>query len=157
MEEKHSQAEHRESYSLDADILQDVSPEEQKRIVRRIDSRLLTTVGALYTVSLIDRTNLSAAAIAGMLQDLRLISNRYVKIFSLDGGMQKLTCPVNHHSGFLYYIYRFPTTFSHNYQKNWPSHPSIANCLLLGRCYDRDGFRPKVARNGGSSGDIGNP
>ena len=82
MEEKSRQIEHRESHGLDADILQDISPEEQRRIVRRIDSRLLTTVGALYTVSLIDRTNLSAAAIAGILQDLRLISNRYVRISS---------------------------------------------------------------------------
>lgn len=55
-----------------------VSAEETKRIMRRIDRRLVVTVGALYCVSLMDRTNLSAAAIAGMLEELELIDVRYV-------------------------------------------------------------------------------
>ena len=41
------------------------SPEEQKRIIHRIDRRLVTTTGIMYCISLMDRTNLSAAAIAG--------------------------------------------------------------------------------------------
>ena len=56
-----------------------VTDEEKRRINRRIDRRLVTTVGALYCVSLMDRTNLSAAAIAGMLTDLEMIGNRYVR------------------------------------------------------------------------------
>jgi hypothetical protein len=36
-------------------------------------------VGGMYCVSLIDRTNLGAAAIAGMMQDLLLVGNRYVR------------------------------------------------------------------------------
>lgn len=31
------------------------TPEEQKRIIRRIDRRLVTTVGFMYCVSLMDR------------------------------------------------------------------------------------------------------
>ncbi|CAJ2509775.1 Uu.00g056750.m01.CDS01 [Anthostomella pinea] len=50
---------------------------EAKRIMRQIDRRLVVTVGAMYCVSLTDRTNLSAAAIAGMLEELNLIDNRY--------------------------------------------------------------------------------
>lgn len=38
---------------------------EQKSIIRRIDYRLVLTLGALYCVSLMDRTNLGFAAIAG--------------------------------------------------------------------------------------------
>ena len=38
---------------------------EQKKIIHRIDRRLVVTVGVLYCISLMDRTNLSAAAIAG--------------------------------------------------------------------------------------------
>ncbi|KAK4124656.1 general substrate transporter [Parathielavia appendiculata] len=53
------------------------SPEEQKRIKRQIDRRLVLTVGAMYCVSLMDRTNLGAANIAGMGVDLKLIGNRY--------------------------------------------------------------------------------
>src|SRR5690625_3755393 len=49
-----------------------------KSIMRRIDLRLVTIGGALYCVSLMDRTNFSAAAIAGMLEDLQLVGNRYV-------------------------------------------------------------------------------
>lgn len=55
------------------------SPQEQKRIMRHVDRRLVLTVGAMYCVSLMDRTNLSAAMIAGMRDDLLLtVGDRYV-------------------------------------------------------------------------------
>ena len=41
------------------------TPEEQKKIIRRIDRRLVATLGLLYMCSLMDRTNLSIAVIAG--------------------------------------------------------------------------------------------
>ena len=41
------------------------TPKEQKKIIHRIDRRLVITVGVLYCISLMDRTNLSAANIAG--------------------------------------------------------------------------------------------
>lgn len=44
--------------------------EEQKRIIRRIDLRLVTMTGLTYCISLMDRTNLSAAAIAGYVAGL---------------------------------------------------------------------------------------
>ena len=55
------------------------TPEEQKKIMRHVDRRLVLTVGAMYCVSLMDRTNLGAANIAGMGVDLMLIGNRYVR------------------------------------------------------------------------------
>ncbi len=42
-----------------------VSVAEEKRIMRRIDLRLVLTIGVMYSVSLMDRINLSAANIAG--------------------------------------------------------------------------------------------
>ncbi|KAK4232010.1 general substrate transporter [Podospora fimiseda] len=51
--------------------------DKQKQIIRRVDRRLVLTVGILYCVSLMDRTNLGAAQIAGMAGDLNLIDNRY--------------------------------------------------------------------------------
>lgn len=39
---------------------------EQRKIVHRIDRRLVVTVGIMYSISLMDRTNLSAANIAGL-------------------------------------------------------------------------------------------
>lgn len=41
------------------------TPTEQRKIIHRIDRRLVVTVGVLYCISLMDRTNLSAASIAG--------------------------------------------------------------------------------------------
>jgi hypothetical protein len=41
------------------------SPEEQRKIIHRVDRRLVLTVGVLYCISLMDRTNLGAASIAG--------------------------------------------------------------------------------------------
>ncbi|KAI0857214.1 major facilitator superfamily domain-containing protein [Xylaria cubensis] len=50
---------------------------EARKIVHKIDRRLLVTIGFMYCVSLIDRTNISAAAIAGLAKDLVLTGNRY--------------------------------------------------------------------------------
>lgn len=44
---------------------EEYTPEEQKKIIRRIDLRLVTMTGLAYCISLMDRTNLSMAAIAG--------------------------------------------------------------------------------------------
>ncbi|KAL2842029.1 phthalate transporter [Aspergillus pseudoustus] len=59
------------------DIINSVSAAEERRIVRRIDRRLVVTLGVLYCVSLMDRSNLGAAAIAGMMEDMTLINTRY--------------------------------------------------------------------------------
>ncbi|KAJ7200559.1 phthalate transporter [Mycena pura] len=48
------------------------TPDEQRRIIRRIDARLAVTLGFLYCVSLLDRTNLGSASIAGMQEDLHM-------------------------------------------------------------------------------------
>ncbi|KAJ0306303.1 hypothetical protein COL516b_004761 [Colletotrichum fioriniae] len=50
---------------------------EQKRIMRRVDIRLVATVGLLYCFSVIDRSNLPSAVVAGMREDLELTGNRY--------------------------------------------------------------------------------
>lgn len=45
---------------------------------RRIDIRLLPILGVMYSISLIDRTNLGLALVAGLQEDLGLaIGNRY--------------------------------------------------------------------------------
>jgi len=53
------------------------TPEEQHKIIRRIDRRLVLTLGFLYCVSLMDRTNTGIAVVAGMGVDLVLTGNRY--------------------------------------------------------------------------------
>lgn len=70
---------------LDSDLDHDpdhgFTPEEQRKIMRRIDRRLVVTVGAMYCVSLMDRTNMSAANIAGMSVELVLTGFRYVSFW----------------------------------------------------------------------------
>jgi hypothetical protein len=46
------------------------SLQEQRKIVHRVDRRLVLTVGVLYCISLMDRTNLSAASIAGYVAEM---------------------------------------------------------------------------------------
>ncbi|KAM0324867.1 hypothetical protein ACHAQA_007833 [Verticillium albo-atrum] len=58
-----------------------LSLEEQKKVIRRIDIRLLPILGIMYSISLIDRTNLGLALVAGLQEDLGLdIGNRYTVI-----------------------------------------------------------------------------
>lgn len=50
----------------------------EKKLVRKVDWRLLPILGALYSIALIDRVNISAARVAGMDVDLGLtIGDRY--------------------------------------------------------------------------------
>ncbi|KAI0180791.1 major facilitator superfamily MFS-1 [Hypoxylon sp. FL1284] len=55
----------------------EIDEREGKKIIWRIDRRLVVLVGIMYCVSLMDRTNLSAAAVAGMIEELELTGNRY--------------------------------------------------------------------------------
>ncbi|ELR03791.1 hypothetical protein GMDG_01320 [Pseudogymnoascus destructans 20631-21] len=43
-----------------------LSKEEQRKIIHRVDGRLVATTVAMYAISLMDRTNLGNAGIAGM-------------------------------------------------------------------------------------------
>lgn len=56
---------------------------EQKKIIRKVDMRLIPTLGFMYMVSLMDRTNLGVAMVAGMGVDLNLVGNRYSLIVLL--------------------------------------------------------------------------
>lgn len=48
---------------------------------RRVDLRLLPILGVMYSISLIDRTNLGLALVAGMQEDLGLdVGARYTII-----------------------------------------------------------------------------
>ncbi|KAL4862340.1 hypothetical protein BDV12DRAFT_45709 [Aspergillus spectabilis] len=63
---------------VDIDVDEEYTYAEQRKIVHRVDRRLVTMCGAAYCISLMDRTNVSAAAIAGMMEDLELyIGFRY--------------------------------------------------------------------------------
>jgi hypothetical protein len=66
--------------AVSVDALEEFTPQEAKRIIARVDRRLVTVTGVMYCISVMDRTNLGSAAIAGLLKDLDLVGNRYVSI-----------------------------------------------------------------------------
>lgn len=60
------------------EYLNEFTEEEGRKIIHRVDRRLVTVVGIMYCISLMDRTNLGAAVIAGMAAELRLnVGMRY--------------------------------------------------------------------------------
>ena len=67
--------------SEDDRLLANWSEQEQSALIRKVDWRLIPLCGIMYCVSLLDRTNLSNAAIAGMTVELELSGasvDRYV-------------------------------------------------------------------------------
>jgi hypothetical protein len=57
---------------------------EQRKIIHRVDRRLVSTCGFMYCISLMDRTNLGQAVIAGMSKELKLtVGFRYVSLREL--------------------------------------------------------------------------
>ncbi|KAJ4269931.1 hypothetical protein NW762_001602 [Fusarium torreyae] len=52
----------------------------EKRVLRKIDSRLLPILGCLYTIALIDRSNIAVARISGMDEDLGLTQGNRVSV-----------------------------------------------------------------------------
>ncbi|KAF3010319.1 hypothetical protein E8E14_006752 [Neopestalotiopsis sp. 37M] len=62
----------------DVDWDEEYSLEEQRKIIHKVDRRLLIILGLIQAVSFLDRANMSNAAVAGMTKDLQLgVSNRY--------------------------------------------------------------------------------
>lgn len=59
------------------------SVHEQRQIMRKLDRRLVTMTGLGYCVSLMDRTNLAAAAIAGMTKELNILTGDGYSIITL--------------------------------------------------------------------------
>lgn len=53
------------------------SAEEEAKVIRKLDWRLLPLVFLLYTLAVLDRSNLGNAKIAGMAEDIDLSGDRY--------------------------------------------------------------------------------
>lgn len=56
------------------------SAEFEKKVVRKIDWRLLPILGCLYTIALVDRSNVAVARISGMDEDLGLAEGERASI-----------------------------------------------------------------------------
>lgn len=65
LEHAYKDGTHSPTLSENEEFVSRFSPAEIKRLMRRVDLRLIPLCGGMYCVSLLDRTNLSNAAIAG--------------------------------------------------------------------------------------------
>ncbi|KAJ6191708.1 MFS transporter [Bipolaris maydis] len=81
-EDKHD-AEH--ALSSDSDtttdeqqVLAQISEAEEKRLLRKLDLRLLPAVSILYLLSFLDRSNVANARIEGLTKDLKMTGNQYL-------------------------------------------------------------------------------
>ena len=55
----------------------EVDPMLERRVVRKMDFRIVPLVSALYVLAFLDRSNIGNARIAGMREDLKLVGNDY--------------------------------------------------------------------------------
>lgn len=136
--QKTAHVEQPESKDLEQDTpIEEFSPAEQRRIKRRIDRRLVATCGVMYCISLIDRTNLSAAAIAGMTTELNLVGDRYV---SQPSALVKLTsfadsiATVHPRPPLLHHLHPAAAACDRPFAQNRPAAILGWHLLLVGNC-----------------------
>lgn len=59
-------------------VLAQTSEAEEKRLLRKLDLRLLPAVSILYLLSFLDRSNVANARIEGLTTDLKMTGNQYL-------------------------------------------------------------------------------
>lgn len=86
--------------TIEENVSIDETSAAYRKLVHRIDRRLIVTTGFMYCVSLVDRTNIGAANIAGMAVDLglnvgyRYVSNTLHHVRGQDFPSNSTLCPV---------------------------------------------------------------
>jgi hypothetical protein len=123
---------------------------EQRKIIRRIDARLIVMLGFLHTVSLIDRGNLGTASVAGMEKELKLRGTQYVCL----PGTVPLKCETNiiseHNcSGLLPSLYLSADIRPHSSSQD-RSHPlSLGSLFSVGCCHGKSYLTVSTLKSGG--------
>lgn len=67
------QTEDMKTYAVDETEVPCYSPQETKRLVRKIDRKLLPLLCLLYLLSFLDRTNIGNAKLASLESDLHMV------------------------------------------------------------------------------------
>ncbi|KIW11195.1 hypothetical protein PV08_10495 [Exophiala spinifera] len=63
--------------SYNGEVLEDIAPYDEKKLVRRIDLFMLPLLASLPFFNYLDKSSLSFASIMGIIQDLSLTTNQY--------------------------------------------------------------------------------
>jgi hypothetical protein len=111
---------------------------EQRKIIRRIDTRLIVMLGFLHTVSLIDRGNLGTASVAGMEKELRLRGTQYV-VFQTGAPLTDETDNVTEHDcgGLLPSLYLSANIWPHSSSQDWSDSVPLGCLFSVGGCYGK--------------------
>jgi hypothetical protein len=117
---------------------EEYTPAEQKKIIHRVDRRLVLTCGIMYCISLMDRTNLGQASIAGMTKELKLaVGFRYVS-FDADKTVAILTNYLEYYCPRLFHnLCHFPASCYGLVQEDWSSDIPLIHHTCLGSGYGR--------------------
>ena len=139
-------------------IVEGWSHHEQKKLIRRVDLRLIPICGLLYCVSLLDRTNLSNATIAGMGEELNLVEvngvDRYVcnrsRFIVLRVNAYQ---PAEHnYTGLLHHVHSVPAASHSSMPQDWTANFLIDNHFGLGYPHDWVRIRSELDAVGWPSG-----
>ncbi|KAH1595084.1 hypothetical protein KXV44_008103 [Aspergillus fumigatus] len=66
-----------EKHTQDAEQIPHFTPEQEKRVLRKMDLRLIPMLSVLYLLAFLDRGNIGNAKIEGLVEDLGLTSQEY--------------------------------------------------------------------------------
>ncbi|TRX95811.1 hypothetical protein FHL15_003365 [Xylaria flabelliformis] len=87
------------------EIIARLTPEErialEKRLVRRIDWRLLPMIIIMYILNYIDRNNIAAAKLSGLPEDLNLKGNQFQTAMAVWGVISAVTATVKNFGGLI--------------------------------------------------------
>jgi hypothetical protein len=129
---------------------------EQKKIIHRIDRRLVVTVGVLYCISLMDRTNLSAAAIAGYVDETPMNVHIRANQFQHDGGIEVESAGgfdialLNRHYRLLRVLHCLSTSCDGDLSLPGTTKLPSCNRTTMGRCNDRHGLLRQLRNSSGA-------
>lgn len=111
-----------EDKGLDSNHLPRYDDAETKKILRKVDYRLLPVLALLYLLSYLDRGNIGNAKVAGMNKDLGLTGKQYNLVLTVGNGIRAWWCLVLSLTHLNLSCFSYPTLYS-RYPATWSSRP----------------------------------
>lgn len=123
----------------DPDADEEFSYAEQRKIIHKVDRRLLIIAGLMQAVSFLDRANMSNAAVAGMTAELNMeVGNRYVSCHKVHSSrVQGLSrCLVDYPARLFRPVYHLRVPCHNCSPQDRSAQVSLHDCLSLGNHHD---------------------
>jgi hypothetical protein len=122
---------------------------EQRKIIRRIDARLIVMLGFLHTVSLIDRGNLGTASVAGMEKELKLRGTQYVGLLGTVPLEGETNIILEHNRGSLFpSLHLFADIRPHSSSQDRSNPVSLGSLFSVGSCHGKPCLTVSTLKSG---------